>query len=89
MANYAEAQRAAVKFVETVASGLRDEYDEKSDRWKEGDAGQAAEQFVNSWEYLTEDEPDFVRLDKIMDPHPPEPDRFLAALGELPEESNA
>jgi len=40
----------AAAFVNRVADGLRDEYDEKSERWQESDAGQQALAMVEAWE---------------------------------------
>lgn len=37
-------------FVEVKASEFRDAYDEKSEKWQEGDRGQATESFVTEWE---------------------------------------
>jgi len=37
-------------FVDKIASERRDEYDEKSDGWKEGDNGSTAEEWVSTWE---------------------------------------
>ena len=33
-----------------VATRLRDEFDEKSDKWREGEKGEAANQFIGEWE---------------------------------------
>ena len=38
-------------FVLRVSSEFRDAYDEKSERWQESDAGQAASGFVEDWEH--------------------------------------
>jgi hypothetical protein len=43
------AQEAAA-FAETVHDRLRDEYDEKSERWQEGDAGQEASSLIDEWD---------------------------------------
>ena len=37
-------------FVEEIAAELRDEYDQKSERWHESDAGQQAEAMIQAWE---------------------------------------
>jgi len=42
--------RTAQAFVEQVAGRLRDDWDEKSERWQEGEAGQAALALVEEWE---------------------------------------
>jgi uncharacterized phage infection (PIP) family protein YhgE len=40
----------AQAFVEGKASEFRDAYDEKSEKWQEGDRGQATESFTCDWE---------------------------------------
>lgn len=60
----------ADEFVRGVAQELDDAYDDKSETWKEGDAGQAAREFIDEWlnadlddvsrpRVLMPDEPDF------------------------------
>lgn len=45
----AEAAHVA-EFVAAVAGRLQDEYEGKSERWQEGDAGQQAREMVDSWD---------------------------------------
>ncbi len=47
---YQEALEDAKGFCDDVAARFRDEFDDKSDAWKESDKGQEAEQFVSVWE---------------------------------------
>ena len=37
-------------FTETVGADFRDEFDSKSERWQESDAGQAADGLADEWE---------------------------------------
>lgn len=41
---------AARAFVTATAEALRDDLDSRSDRWRESEAGQAAEDMVQEWE---------------------------------------
>lgn len=45
-----ETVEKASAFVESVAEEFRDQYDERSERWQESEAGQAALAFVEEWE---------------------------------------
>lgn len=40
-------------FIEETASEWREEYEEKSDKWKEGDKGSAADSFISDWENIS------------------------------------
>lgn len=42
-------------FVENLAAEFRDEYDNKSERWQEGERGEAASTFVEAWEEVSLD----------------------------------
>lgn len=53
---------AARAFVEGITEEHRDAYDERSDAWKAGDRGQAAEAFVEEWERVELDDVDEVEL---------------------------
>jgi hypothetical protein len=37
-------------FVEEVAAERRNEFEEKSETWQDGDNGQAADEWINNWE---------------------------------------
>jgi len=43
-------------FVEEVASDRRNEFDEKSDSWKEGDNASSAEEWISTWENVDLDD---------------------------------
>lgn len=47
---YNDVLQEAYDFVEDIGSDRRSEYDDKSERWQEGDRGQAASEWVDSWE---------------------------------------
>ena len=44
---------------------LQGEYDEKTERWMEGERGQAAQEFINEWENLEFEEIDFDVVEEI------------------------
>jgi methyl-accepting chemotaxis protein len=55
-------------FVDEVAAARRDEFDEKSDSWKEGDVGNAADEWISTWESADLDDgalefPDELQID--------------------------
>jgi hypothetical protein len=79
--------RAAVK---AVADRLRDEWDEKSEKWQEGEAGQAAESFVTEWEEAMDatDTLALVVLPDILVSDIVDGKWAHEILGELPEESD-
>ena len=47
---FQKAVEDAKAFCDDVSARLRDEFDDKSDTWKESDKGQEAESFVSTWE---------------------------------------
>lgn len=49
---YNEVVRKAEAFARSVAEEHRETYDERSERWQESDAGQAALSFVEAWEEI-------------------------------------
>ena len=53
---YNDAMENAKAFVEEVASRLRDVYDNRSEKWQEGDKGQSADSFIQTWEEFSPDE---------------------------------
>lgn len=55
---YNAALTAVTETVEGVATRLREEFDEKSEGWQEGDRGQEAEGMINEWEGFSLDEVD-------------------------------
>ena len=42
--------KRAEAFAEAVHDRMRDEFDDKSERWQEGDAGQEASSFIEEWD---------------------------------------
>jgi len=50
LATYNESLEAFRSFVNGIAEDRRDEFDDKSDSWKEGDNGSAAEDWISTWE---------------------------------------
>jgi hypothetical protein len=50
VADYNEALGEAKAFAEQVASRLEGEYDDKSEKWQEGEAGEAAAEFRDAWQ---------------------------------------
>ena len=81
-ADYNALVKQAQAFVTEIAEDHRDAYDEKSERWQEGDAGQAALAFVEAWENVDLDE---IEPIQILMPDPPSFGE--AALKDLPEEA--
>jgi len=68
------------EFVEEVASRMRDEYDEKSEKWQESDTASEIDEMINEWENADFEEPD------LTDPGSLEFDNYAETLEELPEE---
>ena len=85
VADYNEVVAEAKGFADDIASQAENEIDEKSDAWREGERGQAAEEWQGEWANLDLDEievdiPDPIDFD--------EPDHG-SALEEAPEEASA
>jgi hypothetical protein len=81
--SYNEAVKQAEAFAAEVASELREAVEEKSDRWKESDAGQAAESFASEWEeFAARPIPQIHIIDPELEEKP------CHALSELPSESD-
>lgn len=55
---YNAALAAAATFAETIATERREEWDGRSERWQESDAGQNAATFVEEWEGFEAEEID-------------------------------
>ena len=49
---YIETQEKLSKMAEQVAIQLQDEFDEKSERYKESEAGEEAQSWIDDWEQL-------------------------------------
>ncbi len=76
-----EALEEAELFAEDIASDRRGDFDEKSEKWQEGERGSAAEEWISQWEGASFDrveleQPQEITLD--MD--------ACAVLDDLPEE---
>lgn len=56
--DYNETLTAARGFAEDIASRLSDEIDEKSEKWQEGEKGEAAVAFKDEWEGVSLEEID-------------------------------
>lgn len=54
--DYNETLSKARDFVEDIAQSRRDEWNDKSERWQEGEAGQNASAFVDAWEGIELDD---------------------------------
>jgi hypothetical protein len=65
---YAKAISEAQDFADNVGARLREEFDEKSETWQNGEAGTAAEEVVSSWESLSLEEPDEIEEFKLAEP---------------------
>ena len=55
---YNEVAVAVEEFRAEIADRLRSEYDDKSEKWQEGDAGQDADALICEWEEFSIDEID-------------------------------
>jgi hypothetical protein len=53
---YNDVMTEAKEFVEEVASRMREVYDGRSEKWQEGDKGQSADAFIQTWEDFSPDE---------------------------------
>ncbi len=81
---YNAALLKASAFAEEVSSELRDDFDGKSERWQESDAGREAEDFISEWEGFDADKlPEIA----IVDPELEEKPCHAKTLEELPSES--
>lgn len=52
-ASYVEKLEEVNSFIEEIASASRSEYDERSERWQEGDTGSAALAWLEAWEGIS------------------------------------
>lgn len=74
----------AAAFVKGIADDLEAEVEEKSDAWKEGARGQAAQAMADAWREA--DEPDVLGVVVLPDPELDDVDWMETRLAELPEE---
>ena len=49
---YNEALSEAAEWKENIVGDWQGEFDDKSERWQEGDNGQATQELINAWENL-------------------------------------
>lgn len=82
--DYNGALANAKSFVESTAEEFRSAFDEKSERWQEGDAGSDASTFVEAWEEVSLEEHD--DQDTVA-PDEQELDADIDALEALPTEA--
>lgn len=78
MATYAESLSDAREFRDELVSGWREDIEDRSEKWKESEKGEAATTFVDAWEALELDEMDF---------EPENECSHADALGEAPTEA--
>jgi len=50
MEAYNDVSSDLTSFLDEIASRLRDEYDEKSEKWQESDAAMEVDQLIENWE---------------------------------------
>lgn len=55
MSRFEEARDRLAEFLADCASASREKFDDKSDRWRESDAGQEAEEWLISLEAMAEE----------------------------------
>lgn len=79
---YNEALEEAREFTQDMASEIDSYMSERSERWLDGDAGQAYEEWKSEWENVELED-----LEHIETPDFPEPDH-IETLEQAPEEPN-
>ena len=77
-----DAVREAREFVEEIAGGVRENWDEKSEKWQGSAGGESAKSFVEAWEAFSAED-----LDPPDDEEIEMPDSVADMLDALPEES--
>jgi hypothetical protein len=82
--NYNLVLLEAGSFVQAIGEDFRAAFDEKSERWQEGEAGQEAESFISEWESF---EGSNIPEVAIIDPELEEKPCHAKALEDLPNES--
>lgn len=73
--NYNAAISDAQQFCADLAEDKRDEYDDKSERWQNGDTGQAASDWIDAWDVVEFEE---------LDTEKPEPVDLIEDTSDLP-----
>lgn len=82
--SYNSALSDAEGFARETAEAFRETCDEKSDRWRESEAGQSADSFTQEWEAFEASELEEI---EIVEPELSEEPCHAEALGSLPAES--
>lgn len=82
---YNELVDAARGFAEDVANRAETEYDEKSEKWQEGDRGEAAREWKDAWDNVNLDEIEIEWPDELSVDDP----GHATELDGLPEEMEA
>lgn len=84
VAAYNEVLQEARGFVEDIASERRGQFDDKSEKWQEGDKGQAAGEWIDAFEQAELDGFEIVWPEELSDDMP----THASALEALPEEAS-
>lgn len=84
LVDYVAAVEATNAFIGRIGAELRDEFDDKSEKWKDSDAGQSASEMVDAWESGVSY--DAIPV-KVLVPDFPTPSITVEELDDLPEES--
>lgn len=85
LAKHKEALDEAREFCEQIAGDIQNFYDDKSEKWQEGDRGQAVEDMRSEWESVDLDEPTIEPPSEVEKPWI----THSASIEELPEEPSA
>lgn len=85
LAKHKEALDEAREFCEQIADDIQNFYDDKSEKWQEGDRGQAVEDMRSEWESVDLDEPTIEPPSEVEKPGI----THSASIEELPEEPSA
>lgn len=64
---YNEALSAAREFAQDIASRLEEEIGEKTEKWQEGENGQAAEELRNAWAELDLEDIEPITIEQVVD----------------------
>lgn len=76
---YNERRADLLEVVEEIGKRMREDFNDKSEAWQEGERGEAAGEFIGQWEDVQVDEPDDLSV-------PGDEEPVGAVIDELPEE---
>jgi hypothetical protein len=76
--DYIEKRKCVLTVVNIAAERMREEFNDKSEGWQQGDKGSDADSFISEWENIEVDDPDTVDM--------PDGDPLDEAIDALPEE---